>query len=158
LAASFFETVIRKYENTRIGRQELNAELLLDTPGALWSYDLCEQCRVAKAPQMKRVAIAADPAVSTGEDSDETSLVVCGPGEDNHGYILEDLSGIYSPVDWARRAVAAYHLHHADTIVAESNMGGDLVMETLGRPKCPRQIGARLERKIRPRRARIEPI
>jgi phage terminase large subunit-like protein len=156
LAPSFFETIIRKYENTRIGRQELNAELLLDTPGALWTYDLCEQCRVAKAPPMKRVCIAVDPAVSTNEDSDETGLVVCGIGEDNHGYVIEDLSGKYSPVEWARRACMAYRLHQADTIVAEANMGGNLVMETLR--SVDKNIPCRLVHAAKGKYVRAEPV
>ena len=80
---------------------------------------------------MKRVVVAIDPAVSIGEDSDETGIVVAGLGVDDHGYVLEDASGKYSPAEWARRVVALYQKDHADRVIAEINMGGLLVEQTL---------------------------
>jgi phage terminase large subunit-like protein len=78
-----------------------------------------------------RIVVAVDPAVSSTEGSDETGIVVCGKDDRGHGYVLEDLSGRYDPAGWARAAIAAYHRHDADRIVAEANQGGDLIENTL---------------------------
>jgi phage terminase large subunit-like protein len=116
---------------TRLGRQELNAELLDDTPGALWSHAIIDAARVSAAPSLHRIVVAIDPAVTSGEDADETGIVVVGKDANGHGYVLEDLSGKYSPTEWARIAVAAYRTHRADRIVAERNNGGDMVQATI---------------------------
>jgi phage terminase large subunit-like protein len=123
LAPSFFSQIVRRYEGTRLGRQELNAEILEDIEGALWTRDMIEASRRPKDffPDLKRVVVAIDPAVSSGEDSDETGIIVAGVGYDDRGYVLEDLSGRYSPTEWARKAVGAYRKHRADKIVAEKN-------------------------------------
>src|SRR5690242_620511 len=92
LAAGFFDQVIRKYEGTRLGRQELNAELLEDTPGALWSHGIIEAARQAAAPNLARIVVAIDPAASSGEDADETGVVVVGRDNQGHGYVLADRS------------------------------------------------------------------
>jgi phage terminase large subunit-like protein len=131
LAPGFFDQVIKKYEGTRLGRQELNAELLDDTPGALWSHRIIDAARMSAAPLLQRVVVAIDPAVTTGEDADETGIIVAGRDANGHGYVLQDLSGKYSPTEWARIAVAAYKSHQADRIVAERNNGGDMVENTI---------------------------
>ncbi|MFL5269502.1 MAG: DNA-packaging protein [Stellaceae bacterium] len=131
LAPGFFDQIIRKYEGTRLGRQELNAELLNDTPGALWTHAIIDAARMASAPSLQRVVVAIDPAVTSGEDADETGIVVVGKDANGQGYVLQDLSGKYSPTDWAKIAIAAYRTHHADRIVAETNNGGDMVAATL---------------------------
>jgi predicted phage terminase large subunit-like protein len=133
LARSFFASIINRYEGTRLGRQELDAEYLEDLEGALWSRSLIEELRVQRGqvPELKRIVVAIDPAVSCGEDSDETGIVVCGLGADNHGYVLEDASGKYLPPEWARRAIALYNKYGAERIVAEQNQGGVMVEMTL---------------------------
>jgi phage terminase large subunit-like protein len=131
LAPSFIQRVIRKYEGTRVGRQELHAEVLLDMPGALWNYDMIEGCRVARIPEMKRIVVAIDPAVTAHEDSDETGIIVAGKGIDGHGYVLRDLSGRWTTDEWASMAVKAYFDYGADRIIAEVNNGGDLVETVL---------------------------
>ena len=131
LAPNFFEQIVAKYEGTRLGRQELNAELLEDTLGALWSIDILDRCRRTEFPDLARIVVAIDPAVSTKEGSDETGIVVAGRCERGHGYILEDLSGRYQPAEWAKIAIDAYRRHGADQVVAEVNQGGDLVESTL---------------------------
>src|SRR6516165_1848423 len=133
LAPAFFDQIIRKYEGTRLGRQELEAELLEDTPGALWSHGSIEASRLRLAPDMTRVVVAIDPAVTSGEEADETGIVVAGKDENGHGYVLADISGRYPPTEWARLAIAAYRTHRADRIVAEVNNGGDMVGATLRR-------------------------
>ena len=107
LAPSFLSQIVARYEGTRLGRQELNAELLEDVQGALWTRDLLEEVRRDKAPAMRRIVVAIDPAVSVSESSDETGIIVAGLGTDDHGYVLEDASGKFSPIEWARRASRA---------------------------------------------------
>jgi phage terminase large subunit-like protein len=131
LAPGFFEQVIRKYEGTRLGRQELNAELLEDTPGALWSHGIIDAARQAGAPHLVRIVVAIDPAATSGEDADETGIVVVGIDNQSHGYVLADASGKYQPIEWAKIAIAAYRAYRADRIVAETNNGGEMVAATL---------------------------
>jgi phage terminase large subunit-like protein len=131
LAAAFLEQIVSRYAGTRLGRQELEAELLEDVPGALWSHEIIDRSRIEKAPPLTRIVIAIDPAGSSGEDADETGIVVCGTDGKGHGYVLDDLSGRYPPTTWARRAIAAYHGRAADRIVAEVNYGGEMVEATL---------------------------
>ena len=111
LAPGFYTKIITAYEGTRLGRQELMAEILDDNPGALFHLTLIEGARVRKAPPLTRIVVAINPAVSSNENSDETGIVVAGiDGRDPcHAYILEDLSGIYTPDEWAKAAVTAFH-------------------------------------------------
>jgi phage terminase large subunit-like protein len=113
LAPAFFDQIIRKYEGTRLGRQELEAELLEDTPGALWSHGLIEASRLRSAPEMTRVVVAIDPAVTSGEEADETGIVIAGKDNNGHAYVLADISGRYPPTEWARLAINAYTTHGA---------------------------------------------
>jgi len=131
LAPAFFTQIVKKYEGTRLGRQELNAELLEDTPGALWSQGLIDGTRISAAPELTRIVVAIDPAATSGEDADETGVVVVGQDKDGQGYVLADCSGRYTPIEWARIAISVYRTHHADRIVAERNNGGDMVEATL---------------------------
>ena len=120
LAPGVVEALMKRYAGTRFGRQELEAELLTDTPGALWRWEDIEEPRIKAAllPPLKRVVVAVDPAVTSGEDADETGIIVAGIDERGHAYVLEDLSGRFTPDAWARKAVGAYHTHRADRIVA----------------------------------------
>lgn len=127
LAPGFFSRIIRRYEGTRLGRQELNAEMLDDVEGALWNGKLIEDGRVKSAPDMVRMVVAIDPAVTTGENADETGIIVAGKGVDGHAYVFRDLSCRLTSDGWAKRAVEAYREFKADRIVAEVNNGGDLV-------------------------------
>lgn len=133
LAPTFLNAIVGRYAGTRLGRQELEAELLEDTPGALWTRDLIEACRRDRAgiPTLKRIVVAIDPAVSVGEDSDETGIIVAALGADDKGYVLEDASGKLTPIEWARKAVELYRSHGADRIIAEANQGGLLVETTV---------------------------
>lgn len=131
LAKSFFDKIIDKYEGTRLGRQELLAEMLTDVPNALWQRDQIDKLRVSKAPEMQRIVVAIDPAAKSTEGSDETGIIVAGIGKDQHGYVLEDLSGHYQPLGWAKKAIGAFEKYKADRIVAEINNGGEMVEATL---------------------------
>jgi phage terminase large subunit-like protein len=142
LAPKFYAKIISKYEGTRLGRQELNAELLEDNPGALWSLKGIDADRVREMPaNLTRVVIGVDPAVSNTDESDLTGIVVCAEGPSLQGeiwpphyYVIDDLSLQASPDRWASTVVKAYGAHGADRIVAETNNGGDLV-EALLRAK-----------------------
>lgn len=129
LAPQFLEQIISKYEGTRLGRQEIDAELLEDIEGALWQRPWIDQHRVKeiKPRQIQRIVIAIDPAVTSTEESDETGMVAVAKGVDGRGYVLDDLSCRLSPDGWANRAVSAYRNLQADKIIAEANNGGDLV-------------------------------
>ena len=132
LAKPFLDNMRARYEGSRLGRQELNGELLEDTPGALWQRAWIDAQRVERAPSdLKRIVVAIDPAVSTSEGSDETGIIVAGVSLNGHFYVLEDLSGKFSPDEWARRAYSAYRRWRADCIIAEKNNGGDLVEAVL---------------------------
>jgi predicted phage terminase large subunit-like protein len=131
LAPGFFSQIVNRYEGTRLGRQELLAEVLMDIPGALWSLETIDKGRRDRAPDLQRIVVAIDPAVSSHEGSDETGIIVAGRDERGHGWVLEDLSGKYQPHEWARGAIEAYRRHGADRIVAEVNQGGDLVENTI---------------------------
>src|SRR5581483_361039 len=136
LAPSFIRSILRKYEGTRLGRQELEAEILDDVPGALWSRARIEALRVRpdELPPLVRVVVAIDPGASSSEDSNETGIICAGVGTDGHAYVLEDQSGIRKPGGrdgWAGEAIALYKARKADRIVAEVNNGGEMVEHTL---------------------------
>lgn len=127
LAPKFLATIKAKYEGTRLGRQEMDAEILDDNPGALWQRNLFDAQRITHPPMMRRIVVAIDPAVTSSDTSDETGIVVAGLGEDGRGYVLDDLTCRETPAAWAKLAIDAYHYYKADRIVAEGNNGGDLI-------------------------------
>ncbi|MDR0552963.1 MAG: phage terminase large subunit [Holosporales bacterium] len=126
LSAHFVEFMKATYVNTRIGDQELMGEIVVDDNGALWR-DEDILYKEASRPDMQRVVIGVDPAMSNGENSDETGIIVAGLGEDEKVYILDDLSGKYTPPEWAKVVARAYHDYQAERVVGEVNNGGDLV-------------------------------
>lgn len=98
-----------RYGSTRIGRQKLMGEMLLDVEGALWTRSMMDQCHIEHPPaELRRIVVAIDPAGSSNKNSDETGIIVAGVDRAGIGYILADLSGKYSPETWARKAVGAY--------------------------------------------------
>ncbi len=135
LAKPFLDNIKAKYEGTRLGRQELEAEVLDDVPGSLWTREILDKTRrkrTDKLPDMQRVVVAIDPAgksqeTAISEGTAETGIVVAGIGVDGRGYVLDDQTCSLSPNGWARRAVASYDLYKADAIVVETNQGGDMV-------------------------------
>lgn len=128
LAEAFFDDILKKYEGTRLGRQEIYAEVLDDIPGALWTEEILSKTRVMVAPKdLVRVVVAIDPAVSSGDNSCEHGIVVAGRCQEGHAYVLEDGSLFGTPDEWARQAKHLYDKYKADLYVAEKNNGGDLV-------------------------------
>lgn len=147
LAPKFISKIQEKYEGTRLGRQEIYAEVLDDVPGALWSRTKIDEFRIKPRrdldgmvmlgddgrpvfdglPDMARIVVGVDPSGGSTEESDEQGIVACGRGVDGHGYTLEDRSCSLSPDGWGRRAVQTYLDLSADLIVGEKNYGGDMV-------------------------------
>ena len=160
LAPAFFDSIIRKYEGTRIGRQELLAELLEDVPGALWTRQVIDDNRGkpidVRMDGIIRICVAIDPAVTSNPDSDETGIVVAALTRGWHVLILDDLSCRVSARAWADIAVHAYRSRRADVIVAEVNNGGDLVAGNI-RAVDP-NVNVRSVRASRGKAIRAEPV
>lgn len=130
LAPDFLAYITRKYEGTRLGRQELAGEVLDDNPDALWNRDRIDELRVTKHPDLQRIVVAIDPQGTDTDETSDTGIIVAGIVTTDsiiHGYILADLTLSGSPSRWASAAVAGYHNFKADRIVGEVNFGGDMV-------------------------------
>ncbi len=155
LAASFLTKIKARYEGTRLGRQELNAEVLGDLPGALWTLASIDAYRTTIVPEMKRIVVAVDPAVTDTEESDDHGIIVAGTVNEE-GYVLDDASIKGSPNEWARRAISCYRTWAADCIVVEVNQGGDMVANTI-RTIDPR-VPIREVRATRGKHVRAEPV
>lgn len=156
LAKPFLKTIIDKYEDTRLGRQEIHAEILEDAEGALWNRAMLEGNRIKKAPELVRIVVGIDPAVSNNKKSNETGIVVAALGDDGHGYVLDDRSIKGSPAEWAQRAVDVYHEYEADRLVPEVNQGGDLVSHTIR--TIDDKVAIKPVRASKGKQARAEPI
>jgi phage terminase large subunit-like protein len=175
LAKTFLSKIVRKYEGTRLGDQELYGKLLLDMPGALWSAALIEQFRINLVEKQNgevdnplqnmdlyRVVVGVDPMTkdpATEQDVDnpsETGIVVCGLGPFDDGYVLDDLSAPGTPNEWATRAIRAARLWHADHIIAEVNNGGLMVKNTI--ETIDSRIPVRMVTASRGKITRAEPI
>lgn len=131
LAESSLSLLKERYEGTTLGRQELYAEIIDKLDGALWSTQLIEKSRVKKLPDLQKIIVSIDPAVTSGANSDETGITVVGKTENSEYYVLDDQSGKMSPESWGRKAIEMFHKWDADYIVAEVNNGGDLVERLL---------------------------
>lgn len=157
LAPAFVEQIIQKYEGTRVGRQELYAEILDDNPNALWTRERIDELRVKTAPDnYKRIVVAIDPAVTNSEDACETGIIVAGIDYSNEAYIIDDCTMQGTADQWASRAIVAYHKYGADRIIGEANNGGDLI-EALIRSKDP-SVSYRKVHASRGKTKRAEPV
>jgi phage terminase large subunit-like protein len=162
LARSFLQTVARKYAGTSMGRQELDGEMLMDAEGALWTWAMLDAARRPRSVEPDRIVVAVDPPVTSGTSSDECGIIVAGaarqgPPQDWSALVIEDASvqGA-SPQVWAERAVAAFHRHKADRLVAEVNQGGEMVA-TIVKSIDP-MIPFRAVRATRSKVVRAEPV
>ena len=133
LDSNFLKFILDRYEGTRLGRQELGAEILSDNPQALWKRANLDEMRLSAFPDLARIAVAVDPGVTSTETSAETGIIVAGVSKEEHvkGYVLADYSLRGTPREWASAAVAAYHTHKADVIIGEANNGGDMIESTV---------------------------
>jgi len=157
LAAEFIRAVTDTYGGTRLGRQELDGEIVEDSPDALWARAMVEATREKVAPSLARVVVAVDPPASSSQRADRCGLVVAGIDRDGLGHVLEDatLSGA-RPQEWAEKAVALYRRHEADALVVEVNQGGEMVESII------RQVDAGVPvtsvRAMRGKYLRAEPV
>lgn len=138
LPKSYIDELVNNYLGTRIGRQELLAEIFEDVEGALWTPEMIDKQRWRVGPQgtrdfprMGRVVVGVDPAITQGTDRDETGIVVCGRTHDKRGFVLGDWSVDGTPEQWGTQVLDAYDHFSADAIVVETNRGGDLVMSVI---------------------------
>lgn len=158
LAGTYLEAVKEQYEGTRLGRQELYAEVLEEAQGALWNTDMLDACTIKQeqVPDLTRVVIAIDPAVTANKESDMTGIVVAGIDVNGIAYVLGDYTDRLSPQGWAAKAIELYHKYEADRIVAEVNQGGDMVKTTIhGEDET---VPFRAVRASRGKYARAEPV
>jgi phage terminase large subunit-like protein len=127
LAPAFLEAVVARYAGTRLGRQELDGDIIEDRPDALWTRDVMEASRTDSAPPLARIVVAVDPPASSSKRADACGIVAAGVDEGGTAYVLEDAtaSGL-KPPEWAARAVALYRRLQADALVVETNQGGEM--------------------------------
>lgn len=148
------------YEGTRLGRQELYAEVLNESAGALWSIEMIDKCQLypedIDVDSFKRIVVAVDPAITSNEESDLTGIIVAGIDVNGHGHVLEDHTDMYTPGGWAKKAVELYYKHGADRIVAERNQGGEMVRHTI--ESEDNTVPIRLVHASRGKFARAEPV
>ena len=148
-----------RYEGTRLGRQELYAELLEDIEGALWNAGEIDKQRKAAKPELKRIVVAVDPSGTKGGGAgDDIGIVVVGKGVDGRYYVLADASCNLSPDGWARQVAQAYEAWNADRVVAERNFGGAMVESVLRTAAGARELPIRMVTASRGKIARAEPI
>jgi phage terminase large subunit-like protein len=145
LAPAYFDEIIRRYEGTRFGRQEINAELLEDVQGALWTRAMLDAARLSHGtapPQMTRVVVGVDPSGTRGDDDRASvGIIAAGKGIDGIAYVLADFTCALSPNGWGRRVAEAVSAHRADCVVAEANFGGAMVESVLATAR----VGARVK-------------
>lgn len=157
LAPEFLHEVVKSYEGTRLGRQEILGELIDEIAGALWKLEWIERDRVMTAPMVERLVVAVDPSGNLGEeDRAETGIIVAGCSADRQGYVVDDCTVRGTPAQWATQVVNAYHEHKADSIVAERNHGGEMVRHTIH--SVDDRVPVRLVTATRGKAVRAEPI
>ncbi len=156
LPESYLQAMHRLFDGTRLGRQEIHAEVLTDNPGALFSQEIVDANRVREVPPLSRIIISIDPAPTSDRGSDETGIMATGKDDRGHGYVLKDHSLRGSPDEWARAAVKAYYEHRADMIVAEVNNGGEMVEAVLR--SVDENVPFKAVRAMRGKSKRAEPV
>ncbi|MEP6356549.1 MAG: terminase family protein [Hyphomicrobiales bacterium] len=157
LAPDFIDTVRARYGGTRLGRQELDGELIEDREDALWQRDQIEKLKIAIAPPLARVVVAIDPPATSHAKSDACGLIVAGVDEQGIGYVLADGSKrSVTPTEWASRAVELYHRYQADLVLAEVNQGGEMVNTILA--QVDKTVPVKAVRASRGKYSRAEPV
>lgn len=156
LAETFFQNIVSRYEGTRLGRQEIDAELLEDVPGALWERSVIDAHRVHELPELLSVIVAVDPAATSTDTSDEMGVIGAGLSAGRHGYVLEDRTRRGTPVQCAREAIAMYHRIKANAIVIEANNGGEWLKAVFA--GIDPSVNVRLVWASEGKRTRAEPV
>ncbi|MCW2573954.1 MAG: Phage Packaging protein, partial [Frankiales bacterium] len=157
LAADFFATVVSRYAGTRLGRQELDGELIEDRADALWTRAMIEAARIDAAPPLQRIVVAVDPPAASHKRADRCGLVAAGVDAQGVVHVLADETvSAARPAEWARAAVALYHRLEADILVAEVNQGGDMVAAVIA--EADRAVPVRRVRATRGKYLRAAPV
>ena len=159
LSPDWLAEIEGQYAGTRIGRQELEGELLEDVEGALWTIALIDGQRIRALPPdvtLRAVVVGVDPAATSTEGADETGIIAVGAGTDKRGYVLGDYSLRGAPLVWARKAIAGYEAHEANFIVVETNNGGEMVTQTI--KTVDPTVPVRAVHASRGKQTRAEPI
>lgn len=156
LAPEALQAMVDLYAGTRLGRQELDGEMLEDVEGALWSLTNIDAGRVDAAPPLRRVVVAMDPAAKKTETSDLMGIVAAGLGFDGRGYVLADRTLRASPAAAVQRAAALYRELKADAVVVEANQGGDWLTSVWS--QIAPDIPVKLVHASRGKLTRAEPI
>ena len=157
LSANFMADIVGRYAGTRLGRQELEGEIIESRADALWTRETIEATRVDCVPEPGRVAVAVDPPAGGGTKSDACGIVVAGRARDGCVYVLGDETiGAARPDLWAAKAVAAYHAYRADVLVAEANQGGEMVRAVIA--QCDPRVPVTLVHATRGKWLRAEPV
>jgi len=157
LAPAFLDAVVGRYQGTRLGRQELDGEIIEDRADSLWRRDAIEGARVNSPPPLSRIVVAVDPPVTSGARADACGIIAAGRGEDGRAYVLADATVQGArPTFWAGAAARLYDSLEADCIVAEVNQGGDLVADVLA--QVAPHAAIRKVRAGRGKYARAEPV
>ena len=167
LPDTFKHQIMKKYQGTRLGRQELLGEILEDVEGALWTLGMIEALRVKEPPPMVRIVVAVDPPASSKSTGAEAGIVVCGIAANGHKYVLDDVSLRATPAEWGKQAVMAFDNHKADRLIIEVNQGGEMASQVLTSAAIElHRQGKRTSKHVpistvyasRGKRARAEPI
>jgi phage terminase large subunit-like protein len=156
LSPVFYEQVIKPLEGTRIGRQEIEAEILEEAAGALWNRAQIEATRAAVPKNIERVVVAVDPSGTDGSEGDEVGIVVSGRTADGRGVVLEDASMRASPQQWAAKVCELWRTWNADAVVAERNYGGEMVRAVI--LTADRNCPVRMVSASRGKHIRAEPV
>jgi phage terminase large subunit-like protein len=157
LAPAYLDYVLTHYDGTRLGRQEIDGEIVEERNDALWTRAGLESCRVAAAPPLQRIVVAVDPPASAKKGADACGIVAAGRAADGTIYVIEDatVAGL-SPQGWAMKAVTLWHRLEADSLVAEVNQGGDMVKAVIG--EADKEVPVVSVRATRGKYHRAEPV
>jgi phage terminase large subunit-like protein len=157
LAPTFLQSVMGRYAGTRLGRQELDGEMIEDRSDALWSRALLEQCRVRGVPPLRRIVVAVDPPVSSSKHADACGIVAAGIAEDGVVYVMaDDTVSSVTPTAWANKAIALWRRLEADALVVEVNQGGEMVRSVIN--EVDHTVPVTPVRALRGKWLRAEPV
>ncbi len=160
LAGSFLTEIVRQYEGTRLGRQELMGDIVEEAEGALWTWRMIEASRISGLPTLDRIVVAVDPPASSGPDADACGIIIAGcamVGKHMNGFVIADRSAPrLSPQDWGERVIAAYHQYEANFVLVESNQGGEMARHVL--QQIDKSVPVKMAFAGKAKRARAEPV
>jgi phage terminase large subunit-like protein len=157
LAPAFLNHVLTRYGGTRLGRQEIDGEIVEERNDALWTRAALENCRVVAPPPLMRVVVAVDPPASAKKGADACGIVAAGRADDGLIYVIADETAAgLTPQGWALKAIALWRRLQADALVAEVNQGGDMVKAVIG--EADRSVPVTTMRATRAKYLRAEPV